>query len=90
MSQMLLNFALSHQQYFLGLATGYAIAHIPEAVLFVFHLAMKIPWLRAAVVANPAKAKAIIDAIHDELDKDIDAEVAAPIAAPATLPAPKP
>ena len=88
MSNIILNFALAHREYFLGLACGYAVAHIPEAVAFVFHQAMRIPWLRAAVVANPAKAKALIDAIQTELDKDIDAESAA--AAPAAVPAAQP
>ena len=37
------------------------------------------PVAPAAVVANPAKAKAIVDAIQQELDKDIDAEAAAPV-----------
>jgi hypothetical protein len=81
MGQLAISFITNHQQYFLGLATGWAFAHIPAAVLLAFHLAMKIPWLRAQVVANPAQAKAIIDAIHTELDKDIDdeAKAAAPL-----------
>jgi hypothetical protein len=81
MGQLAISFITNHQQYFLGLATGWAFAHIPAVVLAAFHLAMKIPWLRAQVVANPAQAKAIIDAIHTELDKDIDdeAKAAAPL-----------
>ena len=76
MGQLALNFIAAHQQYFLGIASGYAIAHIPWVVLIAFHAAMKIPWLRAQVVSNPAQAKAIVDAIMQELDRDIDAEAA--------------
>jgi hypothetical protein len=83
---MIVSFALAHREYFYGLATAYAISHIPQAVAFAFHLAMKWPWLRAAVVANPAQAKAIVDSIRSELDKDIDEE-ASPAPAPAAPPA---
>lgn len=76
MGQFALNFIVAHQQYFLGIASGFAIAHIPAVVLLVFHLAMKIPWLRSQVVSNPTQAKAIVDAIQNELDKDIDDEAA--------------
>ena len=84
MGQLAISFVTNHQQYFLGLATGWAFAHIPAVVLAAFHLAMKIPWLRAQVVANPAQAKAIVDAIHDELDRDIDAEAKASAPLPPT------
>lgn len=91
---LVVNFALAHREYFYGMATAYAISHIPQAVAFAFHMAMKWPLLRAAVVANPAQAKAIVDAIRDELDKDIDAEAAAPAPVAAPVPdaaqAPKP
>ena len=87
MGQLALNFVVAHQQYFLGIASGYAIAHIPAAVLLAFHLAMKIPWLRNQVVSNPAQAKAIVNAIQTALDADIDAEAAA-AKAPASPPAP--
>ena len=82
MGTLVLNFALAHKDYAIGVASCYAFTHIPEAVAFLFHLAMKWPLFRAAVVADPAKAKAIIDAIAKELEKDIDDEVLAP--APAT------
>ena len=88
MGQIALNFVVAHQQYFLGIASGYAIAHIPAAVLVVFHLAMKIPWLRSAVVNNPAQAKQIIDSIQKAIDDDIDAEAAAAKAPSASPPAP--
>ena len=74
MTNLIINFALAHQEFVYGAAAGYAIGHIPQMTLMVFHLAMKIPWLRAAIIKDPKKAKAIIDAIHDELDKDIDEE----------------
>jgi predicted NBD/HSP70 family sugar kinase len=77
MSNLLINWALDHQQYFIGLASGYALAHIPAMVLYAFKLAMKVPWLRAQVVANPKQAKEIVDAIAKELDKDIDNEASA-------------
>ena len=79
---MIQDYLQAHQQFIIGAAAGYAVGHIPQVVLMVFHLAMKIPWLRAAVVANPKQAKAIIDAIHDELDRDIDAEAAPPAPKP--------
>ena len=78
MGDFAISFVLNHREYFEGLATGYAVCHIPQVVCFAFHTAMKVPWLRAAVIANPAQAKAIIAQIKDELDKDIDAEVGAP------------
>lgn len=84
MTQMLLNYAVSHQQFFVGAATGYAIAHIPEATLFAFHLAMRIPWFRAAILANPEQAKKVVKAIADELSKDIDAEAGTAATAKAT------
>lgn len=83
--KLAIDYVMAHQQYFLGIATGYAVANIPKCVLLVFKFAMRVPWIRAAVVSNPAQAKAIVDSIRDELDKDIDAEAAAP--AP-TKPAP--
>lgn len=82
MGDMIINFAIAHKDYFFGLATGYAISHIPQMVCYVFHLAMKIPWLRSAVIQNPKQAKAIVDAIRDELDKDIDDEVASAVPKP--------
>lgn len=82
MGDIVINFALAHKDYFLGLATVYAISHIPQMVFYVFHLAMKIPWLRSAIVANPKQAKAIVDAIRDELDKDIDDEATSAVPKP--------
>lgn len=74
MTDFAISWVLGHQQFFIGAATGYAIAHIPEAVYFAFHQAMKIPWLRVAVVKNPEQAKNILRLIESELEKDIDAE----------------
>lgn len=82
MGTIALNFVIAHQEYFIGVASGVAIAHIPQIVCYGFHLAMKVPWLRSAVVSNPKQAKAIVDAIAQELDKDIDEEAAAPAAPP--------
>lgn len=72
-----MNLAVSHQEYLLGIASGYTLAHIPEATIFAFHLAMKIPWFRTAVISKPERSKAIIDAISGELKKDIDEEAKA-------------
>ena len=88
MGQIALNFLVAHQEYFLGIASGFAIAHIPAAVLLAFHLAMKIPWLRNQVVSNPTQAKAIIDAIQKAIDDDIDAEAASAKAAAPLPPTP--
>lgn len=76
MGEFALSFVVNHREYFMGVASGYAVAHIPQAVCFAFHYAMKVPWFRAAILANPAQAKSIIRAIEQELEKDIDAEVA--------------
>jgi len=76
MTQMLLNYAVSHQQFFVGAATGYALAHIPDATLFAFHQAMRVPWFRAAILSNPEQAKKVLRQIESELEKDIDAEAA--------------
>ena len=88
MGNLAISFIQAHQQYFIGIATGWAFAHIPAVVLAVFRLAMRIPWLRAAVVANPAQAKAVIDSIQAELDRDIDAEAASSKAAAPLPPTP--
>lgn len=88
MGNLAISFIQAHQQYFIGIATGWAFAHIPAVVLAVFRLAMRIPWLRAAVVANPAQAKAVIDSIQAELDRDIDAEAASAKAAAPLPPTP--
>lgn len=97
MENIVVSFLLAHREYFYGFASAYALTHIPQAVAFLFQKAMMVPMLRAAVVANPKQAKAVIDAIRDELDKDIDAEAAAagpielaPAPAPAQSPAPGP
>lgn len=68
-------FIISHQGWFIGLAIGWVLAHIPQIVLGSFKQAMKIPWIRNAVLKNPKQAKAIINQIADELEKDIDEEV---------------
>lgn len=86
---MLMNFVIAHKDYFLGLATGYALEHVPQAVAFLFHQAMRWPWLRGAILKDPARAKALVDSIRDELDKDIDAEAqAAKKPSPPTSPPP--
>lgn len=68
-------FIMGHQGWFIGLAIGWILAHIPQIVLGSFKQAMKIPWVRGAVLKNPKQAKAIIDQIANELEKDIDEEV---------------
>ena len=78
MKNMLVNLAVAHKDFFIGAAVAYALGHVPEAVAFCFHQAMRVPFLRAAVTADPAKAKALIDQIAAELDKDIDQEASAP------------
>ena len=88
MGNLAISFIQAHQQYFIGIATGWAFAHIPAVVLAVFRLAMRIPWLRAAVVANPAQAKQIIDSIQKAIDDDIDAEAASSKAAAPLPPTP--
>jgi hypothetical protein len=76
MGNIIANWAVAHQGLIEGMALGWSAAHIPWIVLQAFHVAMKIPWLRAQVVSNPKQAKAIVDNIAAELDKDIDAEAA--------------
>ena len=70
-----------------GAALTYAFTHIPQGVAFLFHQAMRWPWLRAQVLADPKRAKAIVDQIQQELDRDIDTESAQ---AAAPTPAVKP
>lgn len=74
MENLLVSWALNHTQFFEGLATGWALAHVPTLTLYAFRAAMRVPWLRAAVVAHPDQAKAVINQIAAELDKDIDQE----------------
>lgn len=71
----------------LPLAIGYASAHAvqmsPSIAGFLFQQALKWPWLRAKIVANPARAKAIVDAVSQEIDKDIDTAATQPTTTPA-------
>ena len=77
MENLIVSLVLSHQQLIEGAVIGFAFGHVPQIVAFAFHQAMRIPMLRAAVLKDPAKAKALVDSIQQELDKDIDAESAA-------------
>lgn len=86
MGNLIAGWVVNHQQYLLGIASGWALANIPKVVAIAFHYAMQVPWLRAAVVANPEQAKAIVAQIAAELDKDIDAEAAPAPIAPTELP----
>jgi hypothetical protein len=76
MSDWIVNWLLAHKGFLEGLAVGYATGHVPQIVGYLFHYAMMIPWLRSAVVSDPAKAKALVAQIEQELEKDIDAEAA--------------
>lgn len=59
----------------LGTATGYVTNNVPKLTTIAFKAAMKLPPFKAAILANPKRAKEIIDEIETELDKDIDAAV---------------
>lgn len=74
----------------LGTATGYVTNNIPKITTLVFKAAMKLPPFKAAILANPKRAKEIIDEIETELDKDIDAAVAGEAPAVKAVPAPAP
>lgn len=76
MENIIVGFLVSHHQLIEGAVIGFAFAHVPQVVAFAFHQAMRIPMLRAAVVKDPAKAKALVDSIAAEVDKNIDAEAA--------------
>jgi len=72
---MAMNWVVNHHEFLLGIAAGWAAANIPVLVGFVFDQAMKVPYLRALVLRNPAKIKAYIKEIEDALEKEIDEEV---------------
>lgn len=74
MGTLALNFALAHKDYLYGVASGYALTHVPQATAFAFHQAMRIPLLRELVLKNPDESKKVLDDIATELKKDIDAE----------------
>jgi hypothetical protein len=74
MQDIIVNYALAHKDYFYGIATGYALSHIPQAVHYAFHFAMKWPWLRSLVLRDPAQSKAVIDEVAKDLEKEIDEE----------------
>lgn len=79
------SYAVSHQDLITGFVVGYALGHVPQVIAFLFHQAMRVPFLRAAILSDPARTKKLIDDIHDELDKDIDAEADVKSAAPPKL-----
>jgi len=82
MTDMIVNFVLAHREYLYGFAIGYALGHVPQMVSFAFNTAMKVPFIRAAVLSNPEQLKKMIDEIEQTLDKEIDEEVAASKPAP--------
>lgn len=61
--------------FMVGSAMGYAANNIPAMVTMSFKMAMKFPLFRAAIIANPKRAKEIIDQIETELDRNIDEAV---------------
>lgn len=77
---MFMNMAMSwvtnHQDFLLGLASGWAVVHIPLLTRLAFRQAMKIEPLRRFVVANAQTIIEGLDEIHQEIDSDIEAEVA--------------
>lgn len=80
MTEMLTNWGLSwvanHHQFLLGIAAGWAVAHVPLMVSFAFNQAMRVPYLRGLVLKNPEQIKAWIKEIEDTLEKEINEEVA--------------
>jgi hypothetical protein len=72
MSDMLIKLAADHSQFLYGLLGGFAMGHLDDLVAYGFHALMMIPTVRAWIVANPVKAKQIVDAIAKDLDQDID------------------
>lgn len=75
MGNLIMSFLMSHQDYIIGIAVGYALANIPQMVGIVFNAAMKVPFLRAAVLKNPEGIKKAIDEVEQAIDKEIDEEV---------------
>ena len=73
----LTSYIVSNPGFLYGVAVGWALANIPKIVCFVFHQAIRVPFLRSAILSDPARSKAIIAQIQAELDKDIDQEAAA-------------
>lgn len=74
MGQMIGSFIVNHHEYFVGIASGLALAHVPEMTLFAFHYAMKVPWFRSVVLSDPKRSKAVIAQIEQALEKGIDEE----------------
>jgi hypothetical protein len=73
-----MNYLLTHQQVLYGLLGGFALGHLDDLVAYLFHALMMIGPVRSWVVANPSKAKQIVDKIQADLDADIDKEAAQP------------
>lgn len=76
MKDLIISFLFNHQDYFLGLATGYALSHIPQMISGIFNAAMKVPMIRNYVLAHPEELKKAIDEVEQALDREIDEEVA--------------
>lgn len=53
-------------------AAGFVFAHLPWILGGAFSLALKIPFVRSAILSNPERSKEMIDSIAKELDQDID------------------
>ena len=56
----------------LGSAAGYAASNVPQMTSMAFKVAMRFPPFKAAILANPKRAKEVIDLIEKELDREID------------------
>lgn len=78
MQNLLIGWLVNHRQLFEGMAIGYATAHIPAMTSYAFFTLMRIPIIKNWIIANPEKARTMVDAIAKELDKDIDQEANAP------------
>lgn len=75
-------YLLNHQQLAYGLIGGFTLGHIDDLVAYLFHALMMIGPVRAWIVANPTKAKQIVDKIQADLDGLIDKEAEKPSQTP--------
>lgn len=72
MGNMLVNFALAHQQMVEGLILGAVLTHPTTLALALFNVVVKIPGVGPWIAKNPTEAKSFADGFDKAIDEAID------------------
>lgn len=78
MGQFALNFLVSHQQYFYGVALGVLLSNPGTLAVLAFNAFVKVPGVGQWIAANPDKAKAWADGFDKAIDGAVDRYAAQP------------